>query len=75
LSASISRNGTHSRGMSHIATWWVACTPLSVRPAAAIPCGAPSAASAASTAPCTLGRLSCRCQPENGAPSYSIFNA
>jgi hypothetical protein len=76
FSASASRNGSQSRARSACATCPVACTPASVRPAAATDgTSRSSTASAASSAPCTDGWSACRCHPAKGAPSYSTIKA
>src|SRR5262249_28285878 len=73
LTASRTVSVSHALARSTCATWPVACTPASVRPA---PCTATvspqNAAIAAVSTPCTDSPLSCICPPTNGAPSYSI---
>ena len=58
------------------ATWPLACTPASVRPAKATRSRWPVTRSMAfSSSPCTLRALLCSCEPANCVPSYSRSSA
>src|SRR3954453_11207931 len=60
-----------SRGTSSEATWPVACTPASVRPATVSATGTRSTvARAASSSACTVRRPGCLAQPDSAVPSY-----
>src|SRR3954447_338701 len=68
----MSRCCSHTaRGRSREATWPVACTPASVRPATVSATGTRSTVdSAASTSPWTVRRPGCLAQPDSAVPSY-----
>ena len=75
LRPSRKRPGTKCLAMSQCATCPSACTPASVRPAPWTRTRSPQIAlTASSSAPCTEAPLSCSCQPQNGAPSYSMMS-
>ena len=61
-----------SASASKCTTCIVACTPVSVRPAAIVPtCASAITASARSSASCTPRPSGCDCQPVNVRPQYS----
>ena len=72
------REGGAAVSASAMSTWALiasAWTPASVRPAAVNAAGSPvMRCSASSSACCTDGPWSCRCQPMNGPPSYSMVS-